>query len=201
MLAEAADRSDLPCRSPMNWRAARSGWQNSPRPEPRSRRRPRNASTVSGPSIGSGLRRATPRLRQLAGSPGASRRRSRAPCPDQSDRRAIAHHAGGRRWLRAVLQRPGGRGQPAGGRGRRLPGSQRQAAARADVGQARRPARGSGPARDPAGRHRLLQRGQCRGLPDGGDRAADRPGPRHPSLGERFAEAPPAIQRRSRPIA
>jgi hypothetical protein len=29
-------------------------------------------------------------------------------------------------------------------------------------------------------------------LPDGGDRAADRPGPRHPSLGERFAEAPPA---------
>jgi hypothetical protein len=82
LLAEAADRSDLPCRSPTNWRAARSGWQSSPRPEPRSRRGPRNALTVSRPSIGPSLRRVTPRLRRPAGSPGASRpsRRSKVPC-------------------------------------------------------------------------------------------------------------------------
>src|SRR3954471_3483124 len=80
--AEAADRADLPCRSPTNWRGARSGWQNSRRPEPRSRRGPRNASTGSRPSMRPGLRRATPRLQQRAGSPGANRpsRRSRVPC-------------------------------------------------------------------------------------------------------------------------
>ena len=49
-----------------------------------------------------------------------------------------------------------------------------------------------GPAGDPAGRHRLLQRGQRAGLRGGRHRAADRAGPRHPSLSERFAEAPPA---------
>jgi hypothetical protein len=71
--AEAARTSPTACRSPTNWRAARSGWQNSPRPEPRSRRAIGNASSGSRPSIGPSLRRVTPRLRQLAGSPGANR--------------------------------------------------------------------------------------------------------------------------------
>ena len=49
----------------------------------------------------------------------------------QSDGRGIAHHAGGGRRVRAVLQRPGGggSGQPAGGRRRRGAGAERQAAA------------------------------------------------------------------------
>ena len=66
----------------------------------------------------------------------AAGRRSAANRSDQSDGRAIAHHAGGGRRVRAVLQRPGGGGggQPAGGRRRRGPGAQRQAAARADAG-------------------------------------------------------------------
>ena len=48
----------------------------------------------------------------------------------QSDRRGLAHHAGGRRQLRTGLQRPspGGGRQPAGGHQRRGPGPQRQAA-------------------------------------------------------------------------
>ena len=51
-----------------------------------------------------------------------------------------------------------------------------------------------GKAGDPAGRHRLFQRGERGGLRSRRDRAADRPGreAHHPSLGERFAEAPPA---------
>src|SRR4051794_38744009 len=69
----------MACRSPMNWRGARSAWRNSPRPEPRSRRGPRNASTVSRPSMRPGLRHATPRPRRLAGSPGASRPSRRSP--------------------------------------------------------------------------------------------------------------------------
>jgi transposase-like protein DUF772 len=81
LLAKAADRADLPCRSPMNWRAARSGWPSWPRRGPRSRRALGNASSGSRPSIRRDLRRATPRLRRPAGSPGASRpsRRPRVP--------------------------------------------------------------------------------------------------------------------------
>src|SRR4051794_41080861 len=56
---------------------------------------------------------------------------------DQSDRRGVAHHAGGGRGVRAVRQRAGrgGRGQPAGGGCRCGAGGQRQAAACADAGQ------------------------------------------------------------------
>jgi hypothetical protein len=78
--AEAADRADLPCRSPMNWRAARSGWQSSPRRGPRSRRALGSASSASGLSMRPSLRRAMPRLRRPAESPGASRRQPRVPC-------------------------------------------------------------------------------------------------------------------------
>ena len=52
--AEAADRGGrcpTACRSPMNWRGARSGWQSLPRRAPRSRRGPRSASSGSRPSI------------------------------------------------------------------------------------------------------------------------------------------------------
>jgi transposase len=82
LLAEAADRADLPCRSPMNWRAARSVWPSWPRRGPRSKHGPRNASNASKPTMKPGLRRVTPRLRRLVGSPGASRpsRRSKVPC-------------------------------------------------------------------------------------------------------------------------
>jgi transposase len=60
--------------------------------------------------------------------------------PDQSDRRGIAHHAGGRRRVRAMLQCAGRgrRGQHVGGCGRCGAGAQRQAAtctdARPDIG-------------------------------------------------------------------
>ena len=49
---------------------------------------------------------------------------ARAEGPGQSDRRGLAHHAGGRRRLRTGLQRPspGGGRQPAGGHQRRGPG-------------------------------------------------------------------------------
>jgi transposase len=73
LLAEAADRSPTACRSPMNWRAARSGWPSWPRRGPRSKHGPRNASNASKPTMKPGLRRVTPRLRQLVGSPGANR--------------------------------------------------------------------------------------------------------------------------------
>src|SRR3954462_14315438 len=71
--AEAGRTCPTACRSPMNWRAARSGWQSWPRRGPRSRHGPRNASNASKPTIKPGLRRVTPRLRRLVGSPGASR--------------------------------------------------------------------------------------------------------------------------------
>ena len=65
----------------------------------------------------------------------------------------FAHHAGGRRRLRSMLQRPGRRGfgKPAGGGERGEPGGQRQAATRTDAGQARGSCRRAGQARTPAG--------------------------------------------------
>ena len=80
--AEAARTSPTACRSPMNWRAARSVWPSWPRRGSRSKHGPRNASNASRPTMKPGLRRVTPRLRRLVGSPGASRpsRRSKVPC-------------------------------------------------------------------------------------------------------------------------
>ena len=68
--------------------------------------------------------------------------------------------------VRAVLQRAGGgrRRQPAGGGQRCGAGRQRQAATGADGGEARRPARGTGPRGNAAGGQRLFQRGQRDGL-------------------------------------
>src|SRR5271166_1071934 len=114
--------------------------------------------------------------RQASRTPG----RGAAPQrPDQPDRRGVAHHAGGRRRLRPMLQRPGrrGGGKPAGGGERREPGAQRQAATRTDAGQDRGSSGRTGQARMPAGGYRLFQRGECRGLRRGGDRTADRHGP------------------------
>src|SRR3954466_8284099 len=71
--AEAGRTSPTACRSPMNWRAARSGWQCSRRGAPRSKHGPRHRSNASKPTIKPGLGRVTPRLRRLVGSPGASR--------------------------------------------------------------------------------------------------------------------------------
>ena len=71
------------CRSPTNWRAARSGWQSSPRHAPRSRRGPRNASSASRPNIRPSLRRATPRPRRPARSPGANRPSPPSKVPGQ----------------------------------------------------------------------------------------------------------------------
>ena len=109
--------------------------------------------------------------------------RARAEGPGQSDRRGLAHHAGGRRRLRTGLQRPspGGGRQPAGGHQRRGPGPQRQATNRAGAGSARPPSRGAGRARDPAGGQRLLQRGQRERLRRGRDRAVDHARPGTPS--------------------
>ena len=68
-----------------------------------------------------------------------------------------------------MLQRASrrGRGEPAGGPGRCGSGPKRQAATRAGAGQDR----------NAAGRCRLFPRGECRGLREGRDRAADRHGP------------------------
>src|SRR3954469_20410778 len=84
--AEAARTSPTACRSPMNWRAARSGWQSSPRRGPRLKHGPGNASSASGPSMRPSLRRGTPRLRQLAGSPGANRPSPPSKVPGQPTR-------------------------------------------------------------------------------------------------------------------
>ena len=168
--AEAADRSDLPDGLSIPDELARREERLAKLAEARAKiearareRFEREQAEHRGQACGARRQGCGDRPEAPGQAAPAAGRGSPADRPDQSDRRAIAHHAGGGRRLRAVLQRPGGgrRGQPAGGRGRRRPGAQRQAAARADAGQARRPARGSGPARDPAGRHRLLQRGQC----------------------------------------
>ena len=65
-----------------------------------------------------------PRAAAAGGGPAADR-------SSQPDGRGIAHHAGGGRRVRAVLQRPGGGGrrQPAGGGRRCGAGAERQAAA------------------------------------------------------------------------
>src|SRR3954469_11786594 len=84
--AEAGRTCPTACRSPTNWRAARSGWQSSPRHARRSRREPRNALSGSRPSIRRDLRRAMPRLRRPAGSPGASRPSRRPRAPDRPTR-------------------------------------------------------------------------------------------------------------------
>ena len=67
--------------------------------------------------------------RQAAGAAGHGARTRR---PDQSDRRGLPHHAGGGRWLRAMLQRAsrGDGGPPVGGR-HRCRASRQQRAARA----------------------------------------------------------------------
>ena len=135
--------------------------------------------------------------RQAAGAAGRGARTRR---PDQSDRRGLPHHAGGGRWLRAILQRAsrGDGGPPVGGRHRCRASRQRRAARTSskpsDAGQAGGGAGGSGPAADDARRQWPFQRGQCGGLRCGRDRAAARarPYPHHPSLDRRFAAAPPA---------
>src|SRR5215468_4739270 len=98
--------------------------------------------------------------RQAAGTAG---RGSRAQRPDQPDRRGIADHAGGRRRLRAMLQRTsrGDGRQPAGHRHRCRAGRQRQATSRADAWRAGGVTSRSGPATNPARRQRLFQRRQC----------------------------------------
>ena len=80
---------------------------------------------------------------------------------------------------RAGLQRSsrGGRGEPAGRCDRCGPGAERQAAARTDAGQNRGSARTLGRGRNAFGGRRLFQRGECRGLPGGQPRTADRHGP------------------------
>src|SRR4051794_16364949 len=71
--AEAARTSPTACRSPMNWRAARSVWLSWPRRGPRSRRALGNASSVSKPSTRPSSRRAPRRPRRPAGSLRAAR--------------------------------------------------------------------------------------------------------------------------------
>ena len=85
----------------------------------------------------------------------------------------------GRRRLRAMLQCAGrgGRGQHAGGDGGRGSGAQRQAADRADAGQARGLAGGAGRDRNAARGRRLFQRDERRSLREGGGGAGDRDGP------------------------
>ena len=83
LLAEAADRSDLPCRSPMSWGAARSGWQSSPRRAQQSRRALENALSASKPNMRLSLRRGTRRPRRPARSPGASRPSPPSKVPGQ----------------------------------------------------------------------------------------------------------------------
>ena len=67
--------------------------------------------------------------------------------------------------------------EAAGGGELREPGAQRQAATRTDAGQDRGSFRRTRQARMPAGGYRLFQRGERRGLRQGGDRTADRHGP------------------------
>ena len=57
------------CRSPRNWRGARSGWPRLPAPRRRSRRGPRSAMRASRPSMRPSWRRARPRRRRRARSP------------------------------------------------------------------------------------------------------------------------------------
>ena len=83
-------------------------------------------------------------------------------------------------------------------------GPKRQAAARTDARQDRRLAGRTGRGRNAAGGHRLFQRGECRGLRGGRDRAADRHGPSAASSTSgralRDRRRPRRkIQRRSRP--
>ena len=70
--AEAADTSRLPtaCRSPTNWRGARSGFASWPRRRRRSRRGPRSGTRARWPSMKPKWRRARPRPRRRARSPG-----------------------------------------------------------------------------------------------------------------------------------
>ena len=70
-----------------------------------------------------------------------------------------------------------GRGEPFGRCRRWGSGAQRQAAARTDAGPDRGFARTPGRGRNALGRHRLFRRGECRGLPGGQRRTADRHGP------------------------
>ena len=88
----------------------------------------------------------------------------------------------------------GGGGQPAGGGDRRGPGAQRQEPGRTDAGEDRSVARSLGQGRTSAGRHRLFQRGQRRGLREGRRRACHRDGPTAASSAaeERFEKAPDA---------
>ena len=135
--------------------------------------------------------------RQAAGAAG---RGAAADRSDQSDRRGLAHHAGGGRRLRAVLQRAGrgGGGQPAGGRDRCRSGAQRQAAARADAGQDRRPCpkRWARPKRcwPTAGYFSAANVAACAG---GRDRAADRHGPAAASSAAGASASPRRRRRRT----
>src|SRR5471030_1683905 len=71
------------CRSPRNWRGARSVWRRLPAQRPRSRRERRSAMCVSKPSMTPRWRRARRRLRPRARSPVAGRplRRQKDHCP------------------------------------------------------------------------------------------------------------------------
>src|SRR3954466_4459987 len=84
--------------------------------------------------------------------------RARCDRPGQPDRRREPHHAGAGRRLRAVLQRTdrGGGRQPAGARHRCGAGQQRQAAARADAGEAGRATGRIGGGRNARGRSALF---------------------------------------------
>ena len=126
--------------------------------------------------------------RQAAGAAGHGARTRR---PDQSDRRGLPHHAGGGRWLRAMLQRAsrGDGGPPVGGR-HRCRASRQRRAARTSSKPSRCWASWRRCRRIWAGRRRCsqtmpFQRGQCGGLRCGGDRAAARarPYPASPILG------------------
>ena len=79
-------------------------------------------------------------------SPGTAHARSPRRGPNQPHRSRLAHHARGGWGLRAKLQRPSGGGyrHDAGGRHGAEPSGQRQAADRADGGDARCLARGTG---------------------------------------------------------
>src|SRR4051812_26787677 len=77
--AEAGRTSPTVCRSPRNWRAARSVWPSSPRRAQQSKRALENALSASKPNMRLSLRRGTRRPRRPAESPGASRRRSKVP--------------------------------------------------------------------------------------------------------------------------
>ena len=190
-LAEAADQADVPDGMSVPRRAGPARGALGPHRRGQGDDRGAGQGALrarAGRASGEAARRARRRRSTTGRKPGGRPPQPPTAGPGPSDQVNLTDPdsrimpVAGRR-LRAGLQRPGrgGERQPAGGHHRCGPGRQRQAADRADAGQARRASRGAGQARDPAGGQRLFQRGQRRGLRRGRDRAADRAGTRAPS--------------------